>query len=301
MKRCLLHIALALPAMVGAQADGLWTQYMLNLAEANIAHTGSPDALYATLRYSARMTGWEGAPRTSVLMLQAPAASGKLGLGLVLEAETLGVRQTVRPEAIAAYKLHMGKGLLSFALSGGIRQERFHTELISAKDEEDWLVDQQRRVNTVPVMGAGLMFSTLRFYAGVDVRNANRASRDWYPNAMGRDYRHYRAVIGGAIPLSEAWVFRPSAMVRIAEQGSPQADLTMSVFWQERIWTGIGYRPGYGWSLFADWHLSRRFRLGYSVDLATGSSVRFVPPGHEVFLAYGFNLKENRPPSIRYF
>jgi len=283
-----------------AQEPWVWSQYMFNLYEANIAYAGNPEALYVSAHHRIQWAGWEGAPKMSNAILQAPILGGKMGIGLTAQTERIGAHKSSGGEAAMAYKLRLGDGLLSFALSAGISQQTFFPNQIAVRDEEAWLPEAFFTNSVVARFGAGVFFNTKRFFAGADAKNLNRPTEKAYPGAIGRDFREYRTVVGGVISLNKEWSFRPSGMLRFRDSGRLSADVSACFFWKEKIWVGMSWRPLYGWAGMADWSVSRRLRIGYSADLAMGR-VRFLPPSHEVFMGYYFNLGANRPPSIRYF
>lgn len=301
MRRIFLHIALVWPLCAVAQEPWIWSQYMFNLYEANIAYAGNPEAVYVSAHHRVQWTGWEGAPLMSNAIVQAPFFDGKMGCGLTVSTERVGAHRASVAEMAWAYKLRMGaSSVLSFGLSGGVVQQTFFPDELSARDEEQWFLQAQQVSAVTPRAGAGVFFNSKRFFVGVDATNLNNPAAKLYEGFFGPALREFRFVSGLAIPINKYWVLRPSTMLRTRPNGQVSADISLCVFWNEKIWFGAGLRPGHGYTGMLDWSVSRRLRVGFSADL-TIARWSFMPPSHEVFISYYFNRGANRPPSIRYF
>src|SRR6202000_1527502 len=106
MKKILMIVALGLVTLHGwAQQDPMLTQYMFNQLLINPAYAGSKDYASASLLYRDQWASYKGAPNTLVGSLHGPLVNRRVGLGLELTADKIGV--TTQYDAYANYAYHI--------------------------------------------------------------------------------------------------------------------------------------------------------------------------------------------------
>ncbi len=121
MKQILrLLILLLLPVSVAGQLTPVTNQYILNPLTINPAYAGSRGALNIAAFYRRQWVGISGSPETMTLAADAPLLDAKLGLGLIITNDKLGVTKETQFHTTYAYKISMGDGNLSFGLGAGL-------------------------------------------------------------------------------------------------------------------------------------------------------------------------------------
>ncbi|HXC03291.1 MAG TPA: PorP/SprF family type IX secretion system membrane protein, partial [Bacteroidia bacterium] len=126
---------LCLPAL--AQQDPQYSMYMFNQLGINPAYAGTRDVLSASMFYRNQWTGFSGAPITEVFNIHAPLRNDKAGVGLQINEDQLGPAKTTSVLATYAYRIKLGKGKLSFGLSGGLMDQVIDYSQIAYKDASD--------------------------------------------------------------------------------------------------------------------------------------------------------------------
>src|SRR6478736_7092385 len=105
-KKTVLALSLFLGAnTVNAQYDALFTQYMFNETFINPAYTGSKEAMSATLLHRQQWVSFPGRPVTTSFSLHGPLLGTKMGVGLNLLTEKVGVMNRTLIYATYAYRL----------------------------------------------------------------------------------------------------------------------------------------------------------------------------------------------------
>ena len=102
-----------------AQQDAQFTQYMYNTINVNPAYAGSRGVLSVFGIYRAQWVGLEGAPTTSVASLHAPINNSRVGLGISLSKDEIGIsdRKTVATDF--SYTINTSEDFkLSFGIKG---------------------------------------------------------------------------------------------------------------------------------------------------------------------------------------
>src|SRR2546430_5631376 len=74
-----------------AQYDPMFTQYMFNEMYINPAYAGSHENIAAAALYRNQWSGLEGAPITQTFSIHAPISKQKIGIGLNILHEEIGV------------------------------------------------------------------------------------------------------------------------------------------------------------------------------------------------------------------
>src|SRR6185295_18441516 len=105
--------------MSKAQYDAMFTQYMFNEMYINPAYAGSKEAMSATLLHRQQWVSFKGRPVTTSFSLHGPLQSEKMGLGLSILNEKVGVMTRNLIYASYAYRLKFkNKSTLALGLMG---------------------------------------------------------------------------------------------------------------------------------------------------------------------------------------
>src|SRR3954471_23198586 len=86
-----LVLLLAISNTGKAQYDAMFTQYMFNEVFINPAYTGSKEAMSATLLHRQQWVNFPGRPITTSFSLHGPLEGNKMGVGLSILNEKVGV------------------------------------------------------------------------------------------------------------------------------------------------------------------------------------------------------------------
>ncbi len=289
-----------------AQQDALFSQYMFNKLIINPAYAGSRDGLSMTLVGRRQWVGIEGAPQTLTFSIQSPLKNDNLGLGLYFYTDILGPYQSSGVIGSFAYRLKLGRGYLAFGLQGGIKYTTFDINKITVPDESDALLTNGYSKKFVPDANFGIYYNTNRFYVGLSSKHLFEAEYGYIENSndesvYGTLIRHFYAMAGVAIPLSENLVFRPSTLVKYAQNAPVQIDVNASFLIKNVLWLGASYRTKRAVVLLAEVVIAERLRIGYSYDIYLNEIQQHNRGSHEIMLEYNIPVIKNRMLTPRYF
>src|SRR6187431_295876 len=123
IKRGFIFAVLATCMMSGAvqaQFEPQFSQYMFNEMFINPAYAGSRKQISATMVYRNQWVGLEGAPKTQTASIHGPLMNKKLGLGVTIMNETIGVTHQFSVYGNYAYRFQVGSdGAFALGLQGG--------------------------------------------------------------------------------------------------------------------------------------------------------------------------------------
>jgi len=296
-------------AVAQAQQAPLYTHYMYNTLVVNPAYAGSRDALTVTGLHRSQWVGFDGAPMTQTLTLHSPLRNEHWGLGLSLSNDKIGPTNNTSVFADVAYRMQISKkSKLAIGISAGINlfQADLNGVQLNQQGDQAFAVNIENHV--APNVGAGIYYSRERFYVGLSVPNILQNNYSKFGLSEGtpsidREQRHYFAIIGTVIPITENFAFKPTAQVKFTEGAPVQADLTAAVIIVKRLLLGGMWRSGDAVGGLIGVDITRQFHLGYSFDWSYGLKTGSYNYGsHEIVLRYDFLLFGNKQiHSPRYF
>lgn len=300
----LILFLLCAATQVRAQFEPQFTQYMFNEMFINPAYAGSREHMALTGLYRNQWVGIEGAPKTQTFSAHTPLRNERIGVGLSLLHEEIGVTEDLSIFGNYAYRIPMHKGFLSFGLSGGIIYHQEQLLEIKTQDQGDFSFMGTPQL-LVPNAGFGTFFHNRNFFAGVSVprllQNKVDANSGKATNRFNMPYWHYYFMTGYVLPITEGVKVKPTAMVK-AVSGTPLiADLGAHFLLNEIIWLGGSYRTSDSWSAMMQIQLSKQMRFGYSYDYTLTDLQQFNSGTHEITLGYDFSFNKNKVVTPRYF
>ena len=103
-----------------AQQDPQFTQYMFDRLSINPAVAGTSGQLCGTLLLRQQWTGFDGAPKTALLNVQAPITRISSGIGLSVYLDQLGQQKSTMARFSYSFHRKVGPGKLGIGLMAGM-------------------------------------------------------------------------------------------------------------------------------------------------------------------------------------
>ncbi len=295
---------------VKAQYEPMFTQYAFNEMFINPAYSGSHDALSMSTLYRNQWVNIQGAPTTKTFTAHAPFANYKVGLGLTVYKDEIGVTNQSGFYANYAYRIRLAdNSTLALGVLAGASgvQER----LMEVKTTQG--SDKQFATNTslllAPNFGTGLYYSTKKFYFSASVPrlmiNKLVLNQDGIAERITSNFAfadlHYFIATGYVHTINPLLLVKPTLMVKTVLNAPVEYDVNLAFFFNNTIWLGAGFRSGDAVNAMAAVHLNPQFRVGYSYDYNFTTLRKYNAGSHEVVLSYTLNYYKKRVTSPRYF
>lgn len=309
MKKFLvLIIAIGLAGNKGwAQQEAMYTQYMFNTLAVNPAYAGSRNVVSATSLYRSQWTGMKGAPETLTFTIDAPVNNKKIGLGLQVYSDKIGISSSTGAVATYAYRLRMSKGSLSFGLQGSVSQ--FRADYTSVVLEPDGLASNDiafsNNANNVFFnVGTGVYYNSDKFYVGLSSPQLLENVLPSYSSSqsdLNKQYFHLFLMSGYVFSLNEDFKLKPSFLVK-AVRGAPlEADINANLWIKNTFSIGAQYRTNADVAALFELQLSPQLRMGYAYDHSLTDLQSYNSGSHELMLRFEFGFNRDRVLSPRYF
>ncbi len=282
-----------------AQQDALFSQYMFNMLPVNPAYAGSRDVTSLTVLRRWQWSGIEGAPRTTTFSGDMPIKNQRMGLGLIAQNDQIGVTKANSLYANYAYRIKVNrKGTLAFGLMGGFTNYQANLTAVYTTTSND--PSMYGNINTwMPNIGAGIYYSTDRFYAGVST--PHMVNNSLVPGTAQIQSQHFFAMAGYVIHSSQAIDLKPSILLKYVNGAPVQLDVNLNVWFNARVALGASLRGGSAFVGMAEWQLSDQLRIGYAYDMTTSHLQTYTTGSHELLIRYELGFSPKKMVTPRYF
>ena len=291
---------------VFAQTEPMYSQYMYNMLGVNPAYAGNREALSLNFFQRNQWLGIKGAPKTTSLSMDQSIKDGKMGLGLQVYDDELGIEAATGFNGMLSTRIKVSeKGILSGGLSFGMMNYR--NNLIDVNNRND--PNDQSFIRTDnqwnPSIGMGVYYNTDRFYAGVSTPNILKSRLASYENMntsiQKSDDFHLFANAGYVFDLNEEVKLKPSTMVKMVSGAPIQADINMNIWLKDILGFGGSYRTGDAFVGMVELQATSNLRFGYAYDMPFNPLKYFTKGSHELMLRYEIGNFKTKIKSTRYF
>ncbi len=236
--------------VLNAQQEHQYTQWMYNKLGYNPAYAGSSFNPCITGLYRNQWLGLEGSPETQALSFDMPLSNDRVGVGVNLYRNAVGITDLISLDGAYAYRFQLGNGYLGLGVQASLRywsQDYSDPRLSSTVPIGQDQAIQSGEVNKyVPDFGAGLYYNTERFYFGVSVPRFlnNKIDFDDTDVKIGKETQHAFLMAGYKLKLKENLDLLPQLLFKYAANAPFDVDLNLSVLIQDKYSAGLSYRLG---------------------------------------------------------
>ncbi len=292
-----LLFSVVVPRKASSQQKMQFSQYMFNGIVINPAYAGVDGALSLTAVQREQWTGIKNAPSTQTLSAHSLFKKKKLGVGLTLVNDKVGVHRN--QSILTQYAFHLPlteHATLSFGLQGGIFHLRSDYASLKSADS-DFLINDPVLSKTFFDAGTGFYFRNRRFHAGISVPEI--ISKDFaFNDTLTIQLSRVNLFLFSkySIPVSEFVVVEPGFLLKQLKGVPLSFDLNMNMIYREVLVTGVSYRKSESIDFLLKMQVSRQLQLGYSYDHPIGVLSHVARGSHE--LCVNFVFKEFRKKVI---
>ncbi len=286
MKRKILIVALLFSFWLNAiaQQDAMYSQYMFNQLLVNPAYAGNQDALNITAIRRWQWVNMDGAPRTLTFAADAPVWNDRVGLGLTVLSDRIGVTMNNSIFTTYSYRIKTSEeSSLSFGLQLGVSNFRSElSSLTTTVDNDPTLAQNTNR--WLPNVGSGVYYKTKRFYAGFSLPHLIKTRVADGMQSFQR--RHYFITAGYSFNASKSIALKPSLLLKYVRGSTLQVDINLNTWFYDRIGVGVSYRTGDSVVVLAEFMITPQLGFGYAYDAMLTPLKMYTSGSHELLLRY---------------
>lgn len=286
-----LGLVLVISACAYAQQDPQFSQNMFTKLAVNPAHAGAYDAICGTLLYRNQWTGFDGAPKTFLLMAEMPVPALRGGLGLTVMSDQLGFEKNLMARVAYAHKLYLGSGYLNLGLDAGIMQKSIDGSKFIYNDGGDLSIPLGAVSGTAMDFSFGAYYYSDKLYAGLSSTHLTEGEikTDVVTTKLAR---HYYFMAGYDAEITPDITLKPSLFAK-SEGTSTQVDVNVNAMLQNKFWLGFSYRfiPQDALVAMAGLEVTPNLKVGYSYDMTLTDIKSYSSGTHEIMINYCLKVK----------
>ncbi|MBN1599131.1 MAG: PorP/SprF family type IX secretion system membrane protein [Bacteroidales bacterium] len=288
-----------------SQQNPLYSQFTFNRFLFNPAVAGSENLTMLKLSAYEQWVGFKNAPkfhcitfdsrifqdtrkpRRNVRRKYSINKPGTIGIGVKIFNEIYGPLSNTGIDATYAYHMKLGNNQLSFGLSSIVSHFRLNSSDVTLSDDEyDQLIQGNPNKRWVADFNFGVYTIAESYFAGYSIQHLSQSVLQWGATSeaefeIGRV--HY--LMGGyKYNLNLNVAIEPSMLIKLAEKGRSQMDISVQTRFKRDYWAGLAYKTGSAISIFGGLNVTRYY-FGYSFDYNLSEIRRFSYGSHEIMLA----------------
>lgn len=292
----IILLAMCLP--VWSQQEDQFTQFMYYKMGFNPAYAGSQDGACITAMDRHQWVGLDGAPQSQLITFNMPLFNKRVGLGASILRHTIGITEKYTAEVVYAYRIPIGRGMLSMGVQGSVRLLRNNfDEVVSTQPRVfDEAIPGGVQSKYVPNFGAGIYYSSRNFYMGFSSPRILENNIDFadLDAVISREVLHLYAMGGVLFKISDKVGLQPQLLLKYVKGVPFDADVNLSLIFANKVTAGFSYRiggstegsPGESLSLLVGLQASDSFFIGASYDYTLSELRDYNDGTFEVVLRY---------------
>jgi len=277
-----------IPIILSAQQDVILTKYSFNGMFFNPAIAGSTgeEQGSAFLNYRDQWMGLDGSPQTFLAGTEFNLFRNRVGLGLTLGRESIGVDSRTEVMTNYSYRVRVSDGYLAIGIRAGFNFYRSNLNDIKHTDRGDRIYDQGDINQTMFSVGSGLYYHQKNFFVGfsvpaISVVNGNGLQKT----------RHYYVHTGASFALSEYSDIKldPEILLKYVSGAPLQFTLGTRLWLIKDLNIGMHYRSSDAFALSTEFIISDQLTIGASYDFPTMLLKETHNGTIELLVGYKFN------------
>lgn len=279
------------------QNDPVISQQGLQRFIYNPAATGTSNSFQCGLINRNQWNGFPDAPVTRMLTAHTFIPKFKVGVGLVVVMDKLGLEENLQFKTAYSYHVWLNENnILSFGVSAGIFSKNFKLDQLVLEEQNDLGVNQLENV-LVPDFDFGIELNRKRTTFGVSAthifKSQMQSDNMQHPRHL-HAYAHYKQ------PLTENILIRGiSSYYNIGNIHG--FELTVIGEIENTLWFGASKRFGESYVFLGGVNITNQIKVGYSYDLVLNPMKNYNSGSHEVFVHLKFDQKSAKSKSPRFF
>ncbi len=283
-----------------SQNDILINQYSQNMFVLSSSYSALSGGTEANVYYKKLWAGFSDSPDFSQLTLSGPVKGKKLGLGLNVSYQQLGLFSYLNAQVSCAYKVKLNDiNTLSFGLQGGIKRLQVNFEKINALHSDELMDYPKLQSSTLPTADFSVSYKRKGFIAFVSANQLlqgkfNYQDATYQPSLTSRLIPYYVAGLTWDKAINTQFN-NMAVLIYRSHQGLPvQIEVADIITWRNKISGGLGYRQSYTAYALARFQVIPNLLIGYSYEYNLNKLNQYTRGGHEVNLSLRLgNFKSN--------
>ncbi len=281
-----------------AQQKPVLSQYMFSGLILNPAYAARHNYSSFTAMYRNQWINVPGAPKLGTFTAQSGYKGRKIGTGIMISDDQIGVHDNIQVYASYAYYIEFqNHSKLSMGIQGGFDHLRSDWTLLNLPpDQQTDPLFNGIETEFFPNFGTGLYYFSESYYVGFSVpyllSNKKTKEGDFFRDV--RHSRNYYLTGGKVFDLSSRFKLKPSFLLRMEDNMPLAIDLNANLFFDEIIDIGVSYRQGDSVIGILGLQMNPFLKFSYAYDWVISKLTPYTHGTHELMLQYRINFNAPR-------
>lgn len=302
-----LFLFLLMQFCAKAQQDPEYTMYMFNMMSINPAYAGTKDHADVTLLGRKQWVSYPGAPQTISFNIHTPFYYEKMGAGLSVINDKLGVMNYNVINLAYSYHLKFKKSALSFGVQPSFQQMSSSQAGLKIDAPGATPVADNAFQNIVQSnfkLGAGAFWYNNKGYLGVSSPLVATVKLSG-PGGSVMPYKSttHLFIAGGYVFNlgSEDYVLKPSTLLKYTNGAPLEFDLNCNLYIHSVFGIGVSWRSFDSMDAILEYQINKNFKIAYAYDYTLTNLGNYNSGSHELMLNWQFGFKKGKIITPRYF
>lgn len=291
-----------------AQQDAQYTQYMYNTIVVNPAYAGSRQAMSIFALHRNQWVGVDGAPITNSISINTPLNESKLGLGLSVVNDKIGISTENNIAADFSYTIPTSERYkISFGLKASANLLSLDFSKLSYQPGDPNQYQDNIDNKFSPNIGVGFYFHSDNSYIGISAPNLietehfDKSATSGSVSHVAVEKINYYLIAGYVFDLNPNLKLKPSLLTKYVQGAPLQVDVSANFMINEKFVAGMAYRWSAAMSAMVGFQASDSWFIGYGYDFDTTEFAKYNSGSHEIFLRFELFQKYDKIISPRFF
>lgn len=233
------------------QQESQYTQFMFNKLILNPAVAGSRGMSSVTALYRKQWISFPGAPETKLISFNTPLLGKRIGFGLSIANQTIGIMDNWQASMAYAYNIAIDDDTsFRIGIHGSLKRigiDFSDPSVILYQNNDPSVVEVTDTDQYKGNVGAGIYLTLKHLYFGVSVPHFLPSSIGFNPDTgltIAEEKPHYYAMAGAYIPVSKNMALKPAVMAKFVTGAPLDIDANLSFVFNKVFNFGVSYRVG---------------------------------------------------------
>ena len=287
---------------VFSQQRAQFTQYISNELLINPAYAGAEEALSISLLHRTQWSAIEGAPTTQAFSGHSLVGSNKLGLGITVINDQIGIHKILTASSSFAYRIQLKQdAYLSFGLQFGVNQKKSDFSSLSGQiqNPNDPKINSSNLSETSFEFGSGIYLITPQLNIGISM--PNMLNENTSIDSLGYNLldNNLYFLTRYSIPISKNFTVQPGFLIRYLNDTPLSVDINLASVINNVLLIGISYRWEESINPIVQAKITPQFKIGYAYDYPLAESNSYGSNSHEFMLSYLFSFSQHKVSRLR--
>lgn len=283
-----------------AQEDPINSQYMTNPLAINPSYAGIHNVANFNFDSRFQWTSLEGSPTTYTFTGNTSIVNGKVGLGLMVLNDKIGIANNTEVQVSYAYKIGDAKKTFSFGLQTGFMSYSTNDEQLNLRYANDPLFQPGLDNATKFNVGAGATYMDERLFISVSVpRMLNSKIGD--SQEITAYERHFYLVGQYLFDFKPGFKMKPSILARAVAGAPVSVDVNLTFLINNVFWAGAFTRNFETYGILLQFDFLEAYKLGYSFEVLSNKFAGNQLLTHEIILSADIAIFSHQDVYRRFF